>query len=227
MERYGTNYGGWNLPVGAALHCDSIVYSAGVGEDISFDLLLQQKYGCKIVLIDPTARSKTHFTEAESYFQTGIWKFSGDIQRDYADKIKNCTPDFSKFLYLEKGLWSHRDTLKFYKPTNEKYVSHTLIDNMFSSKYEMVSVDSLKNIMTELGHDHIDLLKMDIEGAEINVLKQMLADKIYPKYLCIEFDLHLKGRDPKGETDAVISQLVRSGYKLIENDNWNCLFVRA
>jgi FkbM family methyltransferase len=57
---------------------------------------------------------------------------------------------------------------------------------MYSDKYYMVEVDSIKNIMMELNHHHIDLLKLDIEGSEIKVLEQMINDNIFPKYLCIE-----------------------------------------
>ena len=42
--KLGTNYGGWDLPDDVRLDSQSIVYSGGVGEDISFDLLLQDKY---------------------------------------------------------------------------------------------------------------------------------------------------------------------------------------
>lgn len=63
---------------------------------------------------------------------------------------------------------------------------------MFGSNYDIVNVDTIKNIMVENNHNKIDLLKLDIEGAENIVLEQMLKDNIYPKYLCIEFDLLLK-----------------------------------
>jgi hypothetical protein len=36
--RLGTNYGGWIIPKDNNLTQKSIVYSAGVGEDISFDI---------------------------------------------------------------------------------------------------------------------------------------------------------------------------------------------
>jgi cell division protein FtsX len=42
--------------------------------------------------------------------------------------------------------------------------------------------------MKKLGHDRIDLLKMDIEGAEEPVLDRMLAEGPLPRVLCIEFD---------------------------------------
>ena len=58
IDRLGTRYGGWILPKDIELNEDSVVYSAGVGEDISFDMLLSDKYKCNIVLIDATKRAK-------------------------------------------------------------------------------------------------------------------------------------------------------------------------
>ena len=225
MNRYGTVYGGWNLPQDIQLSSDSIVYSAGVGEDISFDILLQEKFDLNIVLIDPTQRAFWHFEEVKDYFSTMNPDFSGDIQRDYLKIIGNSRPNFSKFTYIQKGLWSHADSLKFYKPINEKYVSHTLIENMYSNNYELVEVDSIKNIMNALNHTHIDILKVDIEGSELIVLGQMLKDGIFPNYICIEFDLKLKGIDRENKTDSLISDLEKAGYILADNDRWNCLFV--
>ena len=227
MNRFGTNYGGWNLPTAIDLSAESIIYSGGVGEDISFDILVQEKYKSNIILIDPTRRALKHYEEVQNYYKTGKIEFTGDIQPDYIRVIGKSKPDFSKFTFVEKGLWSEKTDLKFYKPTNEKYVSHTLIENMYSNNYDMVHVDSIKNIMENLGHTHIDILKIDIEGSEIVVLNKMLDDQIYPKYLCIEFDLKLKNVDHKNETSTVINRLLNNGYILAENNNFNCLFVRS
>ena len=138
MKRYGTVYGGWNLPDSMKLDSDGIVYSGGVGEDISFDLLLNAKFNSNIFLIDPTKRALKHYEEVQSYFYTQSPVFTGDIQTDYISTIKNCKPDFSKFKFINKGLWLEKDTLKFYKPVNEKYVSNTLIEKMYSANYDLV-----------------------------------------------------------------------------------------
>ena len=63
MFKLGTNYGGWIIPKNNELNDKSIIYSVGVGEDISFDLLLQCKYNSNIILIDPTLRAKIHYDE--------------------------------------------------------------------------------------------------------------------------------------------------------------------
>ena len=63
METLGTEYGGWDIPINAGFNENSIIYSGGVGEDMSFDLKLQNKYNCNIILIDPTQRAIKHYEE--------------------------------------------------------------------------------------------------------------------------------------------------------------------
>jgi FkbM family methyltransferase len=225
MKRFGTKYGGWNIPIDINLTSESIIYSAGVGEDISFDILIQEAYNSNIILIDPTNRAKKHYEEIQDFYKTSKPNFTGDIQNDYIKMIENSKPNFLKFNYIQKGLWLSNNILKFYKPSNDKYVSHTLIENMYSNNYEIVEVDSIKNIMKSLNHTYIDVLKLDIEGSEIVVLNQMLNDNIFPKYICIEFDLHLKKCDHKNETSSIITRLIELNYIMLENDNWNCIFI--
>ena len=96
---------------------------------------------------------------------------------------------------------------------------------MFGNSYEIVKTKSIKQLMEENKHTKIDLLKLDIEGAEIKVLEKMLEDKIYPKYLCIEFDLYLKQKDPNNETNNIINKLLNIGYKILINDRLNITFI--
>jgi hypothetical protein len=70
MKRYGTNYGGWNLPENICLNENSIVYSGGVGEDISFDLLIYETYKSNIYLIDPTKRALKHYEEIKEFYKS-------------------------------------------------------------------------------------------------------------------------------------------------------------
>ena len=96
METLGTNYGGWCIPINAKLDNDSIIYSGGVGEDMSFDLKLEDKYKCKIFLIDPTYRAIKHYEEVKEFdtlvieleqgnclmqFYHSRWRRANDVQR--------------------------------------------------------------------------------------------------------------------------------------------------
>jgi FkbM family methyltransferase len=219
LEKLGTDYGSWVIPNSISLSSDSVVYSAGVGEDISFDLLLQSKYNCNITLIDPTSRAKNHFDEVSSFYNTNDWKFSGDVQSDYKLVIENLKPNLDKFQFLQVGLWKCKDRLRFYKHDNPLYVSQTLIPDMFGKNYDEVSVNSVKNIMQENGHTKIDLLKIDVEGAEIDVINQMINDKIYPKYICMEMDLYSKGKDQDNLTSTLLENLINNhDYIMIFSD---------
>ena len=226
MESLGTNYGGWSIPKDASLDNNSIIYSGGVGEDMSFDLKLEDKYNCKIFLIDPTQRAIKHYEEVKEFYNTKINNFTGNIQPDYLYNIIDLNPDFDNYFYINKGLYTEKTRLKFYRQTNPNYVSQSLVKNMFGNDYDEVEVDSIKNIMKEYNHSKIDLLKLDIEGSEIDVLNNMLDDKIYPRYLCIEFDLLLKNKDPNNLTQKLVNRLQDNNYKILENKNLNITFER-
>ena len=226
METLGTNYGGWSIPKLPKIDSNSIVYSGGVGEDMSFDLKLEDKYRCKIVLIDPTVRAIKHYSEVKQFYDTKINNFTGNIQPDYLYNIIDLNPNFNNYIYINKGLYREKTRLRFYRQTNTNYVSQSLVKSMFGNDYDEVEVDSIKNIMKEYNHNKIDLLKLDIEGSEIDVLNQMLDDEIYPTYLCIEFDLLLKNKDPEQLTQKLVYRLQQNNYKILENKNLNITFER-
>tara|TARA_E500000178_G_scaffold312362_1_gene328983 strand:- start:8749 stop:9435 length:687 start_codon:yes stop_codon:yes gene_type:complete len=226
METLGTNYGGWSIPINCYLNEDSIIYSGGVGEDMSFDLKLEDKYNCKIFLIDPTQRAIKHYEEVKEFYNTKINNFTGNIQPDYLYNIIDLNPDFDNYFYINKGLYKEKTRLKFYRQINPDYVSQSLVKNMFGNEYDEVEVDSIKNIMKEYNHSKIDLLKLDIEGSEIDVLNQMLDDDIYPRYICVEFDLLLKNKDTNQITHLLVDRLQKNNYKILENKDLNITFER-
>ena len=136
-------------------------------------------------------------------------------------------PDLDKFSYVNVGLWDKKTQLKFYKQYNKNYVSQSLIENMFGTEYDIVNTDTIKNIMNAFGHTEIDLMKLDIEGAEIKTINKMLDDNIFPKYLLVEFDLLLKNKDFNNETKQLINRLINNhNYSIFKNDNLNISFIR-
>tara|TARA_B110000908_G_C10199021_1_gene424422 strand:+ start:736 stop:1422 length:687 start_codon:yes stop_codon:yes gene_type:complete len=224
MIKLGTNYGGWYIPTDIQLNENSVIYSGGVGEDMSFDLLLLSKYNSQIILIDPTNKAKRHYIETTLYFQDKAKnRFKGNIQPDYYTTIQDIDVSFDSFTYIPFGLWNKETTLKFYKQSNKDYVSQSIIDGMFTEEYDIIQTKTIQQIMKENNHTHIDLLKLDIEGAEIEVLHNMLDNAIYPTYLCIEFDLYLQRKDTTNKTKKLIDRLLET-YSVVYNDNMNITF---
>lgn len=223
MGRFGTVYGGWYIPENHKLGPESFIVSAGVGEDISFDLALQSHFHCTVLLIDPTQRAIQHVEEIRTFYETGRSVFTGSIQPDYLEQIGKLKPDLPKIEFLPVGLWDSKTTLKFYKQDNPSYVSQSLLPDMYTTEYTTVPVERLSSI---LKGKTPDLVKLDIEGAEITVLESMLTDGILPRILCVEFDYWIKGRDTEQKTLKIIDALSKKGYSIVQNDKMNITFVR-
>ena len=164
---------------------NAVIYSFGVGEDISFDLELMNSFDVQIHAFDPTPKSIE-------------WVKNQNLPK--------------QFVLHEYGLANFNGKTKFHPPENPEHVSATLIDRP-STKNEAYKVDvkALDTIMKELGHTQIDLLKMDIEGAEYLVVNDLVLKNIKPKQLLVEFHHRFENIDLKA-TKMAIKELRKFGY---------------
>jgi hypothetical protein len=71
----------------------------------------------------------------------------------------------------------------------------------------------LSTIMKTLGHSRVDLLKMDIEGAEYGVLADLLVSKIRPQQILVEFH-HRWPEVGSDKTCVAIRNLNQAGYRI-------------
>lgn len=183
--RLGSTYGGWET-LAEVLSSDAIVYSFGVGEDISFDLELIRRYGVTVHAFDPTARSI---------------------------KWVRGQPTPSQFLLHEIGVSNRNGSLAFSPPANPEHVSYSAFNAALRPDAVDLPVRRVKTIMADLSHSRIDLLKMDIEGAEYEVIDDLLQTGIHPTQLLVEFHHRLPGIGAR-RTARAIRQLRASGYQL-------------
>ncbi len=70
-SHFGSKYGGRWIP-SKMLTQDSLVYAAGVGEDVSFELEVSRHFGCRIVLFDPTPKAISYIETIRDQFDVGI-----------------------------------------------------------------------------------------------------------------------------------------------------------
>jgi FkbM family methyltransferase len=159
-EKFGSDYGGWDV-ITKGINKSSIVYSFGIGEEASFDIALIKKINLTIHAFDPTPKS-IEWVEKQDF------------------------PD--NFIMHEYGVASFDGTVSFNPPENPDHVSHTLLDRQSTKEQAItVPVKRLITIMKEQGHDKIDILKMDIEGAEYDVINDINKSNIRPQQILIEF----------------------------------------
>ena len=75
--------------------------------------------------------------------------------------------------------------------------------------------------MSELGHSHIDLLKLDIEGAWRNVIQNLIEERIKVSILCVELDSPVSLL----RVLKVIRSLKDLGFQFIHVEKDNYLFI--
>jgi FkbM family methyltransferase len=219
------SYGGKHIPERTYERLDSaICYCFGAGEDISFDVALARD-GHRVFTFDPTPRAKVHFESLMQSTQAGLPFGIGSSTTSFYE----IDPETARRMAFHPiGLWDCDEIQKFYIPKNAAHVSHSILNLQRTDGYFEAPCKTLKSIMADLGHDHIDLLKMDIEGAEYAALTRMMADGIRPAILNIEYD---EGHSPldEGAHNRILDsvrRLATFGYALTKRASWDLTFLR-
>jgi FkbM family methyltransferase len=195
LVRLGTDYGGWWVPE-SVLRPGAVAYCAGAGEDITFDSALVER-GLTVRTFDPTPRAIAH--------------------------VNAHGPVSDRFTFIPVGWWGKEDTLRFYSPQNPAHVSHSAVNLQRTNTYFEAQVRPVAALMNELGDEYVDLIKMDIEGAEYQVLDSLLVTGPLPAVLCVEFDQP----QPIRRLLGAVRRLRRAGYELRQVEQWNYTFSKA
>ena len=177
----GTRDGSWII-CPDLLTKESIVYSIGVGTDITFDLDLIKIFGVNVFAFDPTPTSVA-------------WLKSQQIPKE--------------FHFIERGISSIDGFAKFYPIGKQFTVSRT----MSSHEFVEFQVYRIKTVMERLGHEKIDLLKMDIEGEEYAVIEDIINSGVSVGQLVVEFHHRFSGFDT-AKTETSVTMLNRHGYQI-------------
>ncbi len=226
LIRLGTRYGGWIIPLDNGLRADSLCYCAGAGEDISFECALVERYGCRTRIIDPTPRAIQHFHELEQAVRSGM-RFP--VNNSEVDFYSIAGSDLDRLQFLPVGLSDTDTELRFYLPKNPAHVSCSIVNLQKTEQYFTAPCFRLSSIMNRQGDGSIDLLKIDIEGAEYGVIQDLTSSGPLPRLLLIEFDeahTPLDGKAPE-RIRQHITLLMRSGMRCIAVEGCNATFVKA
>jgi hypothetical protein len=130
--------------------------------------------------------------------------------------------------FLPYGLWSKSERTRFFSPRNPAHVSHSIVNLQRTNSWFEADCRSLRDLMHTLGHERIDLLKLDIEGAEYDVLDSLVSECIPVGILCVEFD---EGHHPKdwgyiGRIRRAVGKLRSVGFSLVSVEGWNLTFLK-
>jgi FkbM family methyltransferase len=182
LEDIGSVYGGWMIPprlIGPGWTC----YCVGAGGDVTFDLTLATRFGA-------TVRT---FDAVESFVESA--------REQAAD---------------EPRLTAHHAAIAVADGPLRMQLSHDPVSSSVSSaqlyetdRYVELPGRSLGSLMHELGDERIDLLKLDIEGAEYELLPTIDLRSLGVRIFALQ--LHHTGtvRQARG----LIADLRRAGYE--------------
>ncbi len=215
LVRLGTDYGGWHVPQ-SVLTTDAICYCAGAGEDISFDCALIKQFGCAVYSFDPTPRVVAYIESLKTGADHGAEKPEDSLSGAHVAK-----EIIDKLVFSPIGVWSRSEKKKFYEPRNKNHVSCSILNLQNTEDFFEAQCHSLKDIMATYQHGSLCLLKLDIEGAEYEVLTSMISDNIQPQILCVEFDeWHLpKDKKYRKRIQEMIRKIENAGYDIVHVDD--------
>lgn len=175
-----------------------ICYSVGVGEDVDFERRLSDRCAAKQWLFDPTPR-------------TG--KFMADPRNAVVG---------AKFVPI--GIWKEDCVQTFHAPSNPDHVSHSIVVDAGSASGGFTAeCRTIRSVMRQYGHDHIDVLKLNVEGAEDAILQSVLDAGVRPSAILVTWE----GHAPLAKAMRWTKHLRNHGWDFLGRKGWYFTYARA
>ena len=218
IRHYGTFYGGYDIVDREFI---KTVISCGLGEDASFDVELINSKDCIVYAIDPTPRSINYYNNMKKQFgkSKSIEYSNHGFQKVQAYDLQKINS--KNFILIQKAIFdSTKKKLKLYFPNNKQHVSASIDKNSNNpNEFFYADVITIDEIISKHNIEQIDILKLDIEGAEITILKDILAKKIFPKQILVEYtNKRSKNLLNQISISIINKKLIENNYVLV-NEN--------
>ncbi len=233
MITLGSKYGHKSFLPLKLTHEITTVISGGVGEDISFDMEFAARYKCRIVFADPSQPAIDHF-------KLVVASLGNEATQEYSNSSRQLVSSYNlsnvsqeSLQFFPVGLWECNTTLDFFLPPDSTRDSSGSISGIHSfykrtSKSHKIKVVTIKQLMADSGLSSLNILKLDIEGAGLEVVQQMFKDHIFPDQILIEIDeMHFPSLKSKFRAQKFFRLFKKNGYSLVSIDSCDCLYVRS
>ena len=187
------------------LSSHSTVIDVGCSFEADFSIAMIEHHGAKAFAVDPTLKHRPAL-------------------------IKLCEKYKGRFEHLPFCISALDGVLVFYESkTNESGSIMPDHRNMLQDEtisYEVTSM-TLRSLLKHIGLDSVDILKLDIEGAEYDLLGKIKKVDILPfKQIFVEFHHHALPHHSESDTRRLVDKICDFGFKSYSLDDHNYLFIR-
>ena len=204
------------------------------GEDLAIDQYIEKKE--KGFYVDIGAHHPVHRNNTQLLFHRGWEGVNIDVNQFSIDLFNFLRPDD---LNLLTAISDQEGEITFYYQkkfsqlnTTDKKIAHEHFNGNFNER--LVKCQSIHNILINSKYKEvkIDFLNIDVEGAEMKVLRTLNFEIYDPKLICIEIlgyrDLDSKEREIRIKDDEIYRYLIVKNYKKVWSGSSYCshLFVK-
>ena len=209
-QRLGTKYGGWWIDKNLLENKNPLLIDCGLGRDISFPMEFLEKHNGYVIGIDPDPKSISFCEKIKpknmDLYKKAFWKKSGVALKFHLARSVDKLP---------KGADESGSVLS----------SHNYVDGGMEIE---VSTTSLSEILTFYNRSTCDVLKLDIEGAEYDVISDLISSgQIHSiDQLLVEFH-HGVTHFTINDTSKIVEDLKLANFKLIHIESRNYIFRRT
>lgn len=202
--RLGDAYGGWELcrPIPTNSLSGQLVYTIGIGRNIKWDIEMMATYHTIHHGWDPTPTAADHFSkhpipDGFSFHRIGLGADDGNLT------LKLPVGNGDSFTVMEYGQPAQKGTV---------------------TTVPILTVQSMLNL---LGHSHLAILKIDIEGAEFDVIKKWGKLGYYPPADQVLIEFHQRYFKHEKHSSKLVAEAVQTmkelGFDMVSRTTLVCI----
>jgi FkbM family methyltransferase len=188
------------------LSADSVVIDGGCSYEADFSVCLMRRHGVRAFGVDPTRK---HAPALRT------------LERAYP----------GRFVHVPCAIAAVDGVLTFNE--SEQNESGSLLKdhvNVLQDRTTSYDVSALtpRSLLERIGVEAVDILKLDLEGAEYSVLEGIRDEDLRRvRQLFVEFHHHAVNHYTEADTRRIVELVCALGFKAFSLDDHNYLFYRA
>jgi FkbM family methyltransferase len=184
---------------------ESVVIDGGCSYQADFSVYLMRRHGVRAFGVDPTRKHQDALRE---------------LERQYS----------GRFMYVPCAIAAADGELTFNESqTNESgslLADHINVLQDQTTSYAVKAI-TLGSLLNRIGVGAVDLLKLDLEGAEYDLFDGMTPEQLRPfKQVFVEFHHHAVSQYRETDSRRIVDRVMGFGFKAFSLDDHNYLFYR-